>query len=346
MLDLFSSKNAKKPVVVLCNFGGPASKEAVEPFLRTLFEDPFIIRAPLKPWFRSWLAKRIAKKRALKAQAEYETFGYSPINRMTEAQRAHLEENLKKLHPETKVYTVNRYTAPFAKDVVKKLDPKRDQVFVITLYPHLCHSTTVSSLRDFDLALKEEFGTLAWPMVRVYSWWHNPQFLDFSFASLKEALEKALATEDKKTPISVIFSAHGIPVRYHDRGDPYVQETMGHVQALIERTTSWLSPEDRERCYFDLSFQSRVGPVTWVKPYTEDVIKEKGQSRGGHFILVPISFTSDHIETLFEMDKTYKELGLSSGFKTYSRVVPANDNPKLAHALTEILKQHGFPVGT
>ncbi len=329
-------------VVVLLNFGGPTSSQEVEPFLRRLFEDPFIIRAPLPARFRRMLARRIATKRAPKSSAEYAKIGFSPINRMTNAQAAHLEATLRQIRPNTKVVVINRYTAPYAEDVVKTIDFTNSRIFMVTLYPHLCHSTTVSSLRDFDLAVEAHLGHRHIPTTRVFSWWQTPRYLAHTYQRLEQGLAPLLKS-DPSEPVTVVFSAHGIPVKYHNRGDPYVTETHAHFNELKRRGEDWLAAHyPQAKVLWDLSFQSRVGPVEWVKPYTDETIQRLGKERGGSVLLVPISFTADHIETLYEMDHTYRELALASGFKRYARVVPSNDDPELAASLVDALKAHGF----
>jgi len=331
-------------VVILCNFGGPASAAAVEPFLKRLFEDPFIIRAPLPIWMRRWLANKIATKRGPKALAEYREIGFSPINRMTAIQALHLEQQLQQVRPGTRVLVINRYTSPSADEVLAGEDLLGKRVFLITLYPHLCHSTTVSSLRDFDLALERRYGNRDLPNTRVYSWWQTPRYLAHTYKNLESCLAP-LVHANPAEPITILFSAHGIPIRYHERGDPYVNEIQTHFSELKRRGEAWLSLQGNgalQRCHWKLSFQSRVGPVAWVKPYTEEAIAELGKAHGGTLMLVPISFTADHIETLYEMDHTYQHLALQSGFKRYARAVPSNDDPELAACLADALKAHGF----
>ncbi len=330
------------PDVVLCNFGGPTSAAGVEPFLRCLFEDPFIIRAPLKPWMRSWLARRIARKRAPNVVHEYERIGFSPINRMTEIQARLLEAALRAINPAAKVHVVNRYTAPFADAVVGDLAPEGRRIFVTSLYPHLCHSTTVSSYRDFDLAFERRHGVRDVGSVRVFSWWHNARYLEWSAERLHARIAEALAGPGGGK-VAVVFSAHGLPVRYNARGDPYVNEIRAHFVELRARAEAWLG-ERRAQVTWHLSFQSRVGPVEWVKPYTDATIAGLGAGthRGGTLLMVPVSFTADHIETLHEMDVTYKKVALDSGFAHYLRVAPANDDPVLAETMRDVLVQHGF----
>ncbi len=334
--------------VIVCHFGGPTQSSEVYPFLLKLFEDPFIIRGRIPAFFRRWLAQRIARKRAPKSDHEYAKIGYSPINRCTQIQADQLESLLLKINPHTKVHVVNRYTKPFASELVPRLNPKTSKIYVLTLYPHLCHSTTVSSLRDLDLAFEAHHGHRDFPSTRVFSWWHHPGYLNLTFDYLKEGLIAQLSKNGSPTPsVEVVFSAHGIPQPYHQRGDPYVTEIQGHFQALQSMAENWLNTyeggRDKSRVHFHLSFQSKVGPVEWVKPYTEETIKALGaQHPKAGILMVPISFTSDHIETLYEMDHTYKNLALESGFSHYSRVRPAGEDPRLAACLRDILVNHGF----
>jgi ferrochelatase len=342
---MYTEKTNAPSTVVLCNFGGPTGAVEVEPFLRRLFEDPFIIRtALLPPWLRAWLARAIARRRAPRVTAEYARIGYSPINRLTEAQARHLEARLVATRPGTRVLVCNRYTAPSADEVVAKLEVDRGRLFLITLYPHLCHSTTVSSLRDFDLALSRRFGPRRVGSTRIYSWWHHPRYLKLCAERLTAALGAALAKDPD--PVTVLYSAHGIPERYDERGDPYVNEVVAHFEALVARASAWVRGQDggkhHGRCQWYLTFQSRVGPVPWVRPYTDETIVKLGRERRGTLLIVPISFTSDHIETLWEMDHTYRELALSSGFTAYARVAPANDDPELAACLAELLLNAGL----
>lgn len=327
--------------VFLFNFGGPEKAEDVHGFLLKLFEDPFIIRARIPTSLRNMLARRIAKKRTPKAVEEYSKIGFSPINSFTRDQAAHLEYLLKKKRPNTRVIVVNRYTAPYAADVVAKISESNGRYFMLSLYPHTCHSTTVSSYRDFDIALKSRFGDRNFTTTRVFSWWHNPRYLEFSSAQVFRTINNLLSSGEKK--ITILFSAHGIPKRYQERGDPYVNEIYTHFEEIRQRCNAWLEKHSSTQAHIDwnLSFQSRVGPVEWTKPYTDESIKDLGRNQGA-LVMVPISFVSDHIETLFEMDHTYRNLALSSGFSSFHRVTPANSDPELAECLANILDQHGF----
>jgi ferrochelatase len=333
--------NAPATEVCLLNFGGPQKDVEVEPFLVHLFADPCIMRAPLGRWLRRLLARRIARQRTPETVRQYSAIGYSPINVYTQRQADYLQQELRTLHPHTRVRVINRYTAPFAREVLSHVDLLHTRLFLLPLYPQCCHSTTLSVLQEADVAIRALTPSCVRPAVKIFSWWHNPMFLAYSWSLLEEALTPAVSREGQ---IHVVFSAHGIPQAYAWRGDPYPQEIRAHYQALCARGRIWVRHRgvSADRVQWHLSFQSRVGPVTWLQPYTTDVITGLKRHTGGQLIMVPISFISDHLETLYEMDITYRALALQHGFATYARVRCPNDDPQLARCLKDILLQHGF----
>jgi ferrochelatase len=332
--------------VFLLHFGGPTASAEVRPFLEALFDDPFILRAPLPSPVRKMLGRFIARRRTAKADKQYQAIGYSPINRYTEAQARLLETRLREIRPDTHVHVINRYTAPRASDVVRNFDPAAARrIFLLTLYPHFSHATAGSSMFDFDKAWRLYAGDDHPVMTRITSWWFQKTFLDYSWDLLRESLAAAVeaasgATGERARRITVLFSAHGLPKKYLRRGDPYPHEIRAHFAELKARAVKWLPPGID--IVFELSFQSRVGPVEWLQPYTEDMIARLGRERGGQLVMVPVSFVSDHIETLFELDVTYKNDAEKAGFSGWHRVRVPNDDPKMADCLRETLLNHGF----
>ena len=331
--------------VVILHFGGPTCEEQVQPFLRRLFEDPFIIRAPLGVTGRKWLASYISKKRWKHTNEQYKAIGYSPINHYTKIQADFLEQRLKADHPESKVFVVNRYTEPFAPQVIPEIlkSPAERPLFLLTLYPHFSHSTAGSSIRDFDQAWEAITGTKTKTSHRVFHWWWQRRYREYALEFLKEAVSKHQTTYPGQA-LSVLYSAHGLPQKYADRGDPYVHDIRAHAEELSLMLRSWAKEEfgGQLDLSFDLSFQSRVGPVEWLRPYTEDKIEELGNKRGGTLLIVPLSFVSDHIETLYEMDVTYRNLALSKGFKNMLRARVPNEDPKFAVVLYDTLIDMGL----
>ena len=309
-----------------------------------LFYDPLVIKTPFGP-FRKAFANYVSKKRAPESNHEYAKIGYSPINKTTQAQADQLQALLRETHPETNVHVVNRYTAPFAEDVIPKVEAEGSRVFIITMYPHFCHSTTATSVREVDQAFLVKYPGKEIDSTRIYSWWHNQSYLDYTYEQVRSKLEETIKAQGDG-PLTVMFSAHGLPKKYRIKGDPYVSETTGHYNEIKRRCEAWLKTYDSgkhlERCHWILAYQSRVGRVEWTKPYTDATIDELGKSRGGHLLLFPVSFTSDHIETLYEMDVTYKEQALASGFASYQRVLAANTDIKFTQCLKDVLVQHGF----
>lgn len=337
---------ASRTDIFLLHFGGPTSCAEVEPFLTELFEDPFILRMLLPDSIRKMIGRMIARRRVPKADGQYKAIGYSPINRFTEVQARHLEAAMREIRPDTHVHVINRYTAPRAADVVRRFDPKRPgRLFLLTLYPHFSHATAGSSMFDFDRAWRMYAGSDHPAMTRIASWWFQKDYLEYSWQLLRASLEAALAqarnaSSGRDRRVTVLFSAHGLPVKYLRRGDPYPHEIRAHFAELKARAAAAF-PEEAD-VSFELSFQSRVGPVEWLKPYTEDMIAGLGRERGGHLVMVPISFVSDHIETLYEMDVTYKELARAAGFTGWHRVAMPNEDKRLALCLRETLLNHGF----
>jgi ferrochelatase len=333
--------NTPATEVFLLNFGGPQKEAEVEPFLTHIFADRFIIRAPLGRLLRRLLARRIARQRTPEAVRQYRAIGYSPINVYTQRQADYLQQELHTLHPNTRVRVINRYTSPFAGEVLPHVNMIHTRLFLLPLYPQFCHSTTSSSIQETDEAIRAITSQYLLPAVKIFSWWHNHMFLDYSWSLLEEALTPVMCRDEQ---IHVVFSAHGIPQSYASRSDPYPQEISAHYQALRERGRRWVRQTgvSADKVQWHLSFQSRVGPVKWLKPYTTNVITNLNREKGRHLIMVPISFISDHLETLYEMDITYRALALHNGFATYTRVRCPNDDPQLARCLKDILLQHGF----
>ena len=338
----YNEAMSKTNEIILCNFGGPTKEDEVRPFLFLLFDDPLVIKIPIG-FIRTLLAKRVSKKRAPESAKEYAKIGFSPINKMTQIQANQLQDLLRKDHPNTDVHVVNRYTAPFADEVIPKLKLDGGKVFIITMYPQFCHSTTATSVREVDQAFIKRLGSKEVDSTRIYSWWHNQKYLDYSQEQLQNKLDEVLKSH-LEGPVTVMFSAHGIPKRYREKGDPYVSETTGHYNELKRRILQSMEKQGRqtERLHWELCFQSRVGPVEWTKPYTDESIDRLAKERGGHLLIYPISFTSDHIETLYEMDVTYKGQALEGGFESYHRVSGANDDPQFTECLVDILKSHGL----
>ena len=294
--------------VVLFNLGGPDSLDAVKPFLRNLFSDPAIISAPTP--VRWCLARLISMRRAAHARSIYAKIGgSSPIRMETEKQARALEAALVDLGT-VKAFPCMRYWHPFSDQVAKSVaDFAPDQVVLLPLYPQFSTTTTGSSLDDWRRAAKAAGLRAAESTVCCYA--QNDGFVMAQVALIAPLLRAAL----DQGPARLLLSAHGLPKKIIDRGDPYqwqVEQTCAAVVAGLEG--EGFAGLDWRVCY-----QSRVGPLEWIGPATEDEIVQAGKDGLG-VVLAPVAFVSEHSETLVELDMDYRQLARESSIDHYSRV--------------------------
>ncbi len=310
----------KPPVaVLLLNLGGPASLDDVEPFLYNLFSDRMIIR--LGPSFmQRFIAKRIARKRAAESRANYEKIGgFSPINKITSAQGAALSESLSG-EGDFMVLSCMRYWHPFTKDVVLQL--KKEQVqhcIALPLYPHYSLATTGSSLRE----LKKQLALIA-PEIDLSSVKSWPTQEDYIRCLSRRIIEGA--AEFGQRGFELVYSAHSLPQKFIDEGDPYVMETRQTIEA-VEQITGIKG---------HLCFQSRSGPVKWIGPSTPETLHRLAAGGTKNILMVPISFVSDHIETLYEIDILYRDLAHELGMELKS-TPGLNTDPDFIGALKKLV---------
>lgn len=292
----------RKVAVVLFNLGGPDGPEDVKPFLRNLFRDPAIISAP--GLIREFLAWLISTTRTPEATENYAKMGGgSPLRPETEKQATALLEVLKDRQPdhEFKTFIAMRYWHPFVEEVVKEVEAwAPDEIVLLPLYPQFSTSTTGSSLTGWKKA-----GGSAARTICCY-----PKANGFLKAHA-ELIRQSWSEMGSPDNVRVLLSAHGLPERTIERGDPYqwqVEQTCEAVMAHLPEITDW------QVCY-----QSRVGPLKWIGPATEDSI-EKAAEDEKDILLTPIAFVSEHIETLVELDEEYAEFAEEKGIKRYVRV--------------------------
>jgi ferrochelatase len=309
-----------KTAVILLNMGGPDSLEAVEPFLRNLFSDPEILRFPLSGLIRKPLARLIASRRAPGVVEKYRQIGgKSPLREITEAQAAALA---RELGEGFSVHVAMRYWNPRAGDAARAVKAEGpDRILVLPLYPQYSRATTGSSLSDLDRALEAE-GLGHLPRTVIRSWHDAPPYL--------EALAEAVAEGLRDLPdATVLFSAHGLPVKLIEEGDPYLDQVKGTVGAVAARLpgVSW-----------ELAFQSRTGPIRWLEPATPDAIRRLAARGVRGLLVVPVSFVSDHIETLHELDIEYGELAGRAGIREFRRSPSLNTRPSFIRALAELVR--------
>ncbi len=317
-----------KAGILLMNLGGPDSLEAVRPFLYNLFSDPDIIRLPAGVLYQKPLAALIAKFRSPRIVEQYRQIGgKSPILDLTAAQARMLEDRLR-AHAEARVYVGMSYWKPFVAETMAQMKADGVQhVVTLPLYPHYSVSTTMASDNGFSKAARKQKIVFE-KITRLGSWYEEVSFLQAWADHINASVSEYLRSHDHLENLTILFSAHGIPVRYVKNGDPYPRE----VADCVERIMTRVAPKVRYR----LSFQSKVGPVRWLEPYTFDAIKDIGKAENQDIRVVPISFVSDHIETLFEIDVEYGEVARHAGIRSFARVPSLNTSPAFIDALAAI----------
>ena len=308
--------------IILLNMGGPDTLSAIRPFLARLFSDRELIRLPLAPLTQPLFAWIVSGLRARKVRHYYEEIGGgSPIAELTGRQRTALEEMLAETGGNFRVYVGMRYWYPLAKHAV--LEMKEDGVargIALPLYPQYCAATTGSSLSDLRRWMR--WAGAGFPLTEVKSWPDHPGYI----AALCGKIEDALAGESPgKTHL--LFSAHGVPKSFIDSGDPYQAEVERTVTAVMKRFPG---------VPHSISYQSRLGRVEWLKPDTVEEVLRLGREGIQRLVVVPVSFVSDHIETLHELDIRLKKTAGEAGIPTFFRVPALNDSPAFIRALRDI----------
>ena len=328
--------------VLLLNLGGPETLDDVQPFLYNLFADPDIIRLPgVLQFLQSPLAALLSNSRAPKSREAYESIGGgSPLRRITDEQANALQSALvAKGLKNSKCYVGMRYWKPFTEEAVEQI--KADGVtklVVLPLYPQFSISTSGSSLRLLEQIFGEdEYLATRMSHTVIPSWYERPGYVQAMADLIKAELNRPDGQFDSPDEPVVFFSAHGVPVSYVETaGDPYKEEMEECVALIMARLKEMGVANEHV-----LAYQSRVGPVEWLKPYTDDVIRELGEKKTKAMVAVPISFVSEHIETLEEIDMEYRELAEESGVEQWGRVPALDTNPvfidDLADAVVESL---------
>jgi protoporphyrin/coproporphyrin ferrochelatase len=316
----------KKLAVVLFNLGGPLENKDVKPFLYNLFADPNIIGLPFG--LRQFVARMISSRREKPAQANYQMMGGgSPILAQTKAQATALENALSGLMKdvEVKVIIAMRYWHPFTEEAVAEVDAfGPDRVVLLPLYPQFSKTTTFSSMARFTALYK---GPAEVKTICCYP------TADYFIKAHVDAIKKALKPLKSLSQYCLLFSAHGLPEKVIKSGDPYQSQVEAGVKAIMASLDKDI---DHTICY-----QSRVGPMKWIGPSTDETITQTGRA-GKNVILVPIAFVSEHIETLVELDIEYAELAHQAGIRDYIRVPALGVNADFIRTLSdEVLRAVG-----
>lgn len=315
--------------VLLLNLGGPEQLEDVRPFLFNLFSDPEIIRLPF-PWLQKPLAWLIATRRAKQSQENYRQIGGgSPLRRITDEQAVAMQKQLAENGREVNIYVGMRYWHPFTEEAIAHI--KRDRIeklVILPLYPQFSISTSGSSFRLLENLLQQDPQLQAIDHTVIPSWYDHPGYL----AAMADLIAKELDQLPEPDQAHIFFSAHGVPVSYvQEAGDPYQQEIEA-CTALIMKTLNRPNPHT-------LAYQSRVGPVEWLQPYTDDAIKQLAAEGVKDLVVVPISFVSEHIETLEEIDIEYREVAEHAGIENFRRVPALNTHPMFIADLATMVEE-------
>ncbi len=317
--------------IVLLNLGGPKNLDEVGPFLLELFRDREIIQLP----FQKWLGPFIARRRTPSVQKLYEGIGGgSPIFDWTNVQGQGMVERLDRLSPETaphKFYVAFRYIDPLSEDALRRMKADGvERAIAFTQYQQFSCATTGSSLNELWRAA-EKLGMandFQWSVID--RWATHPGFLRAMAGTVHDGLKQF--PEEDQEDVLLLFSAHSLPLSIIDRGDPYPQEVGASVHEVLK--------EGGFKNEYLLSYQSQVGPVRWLGPSTQQVIKELGAKGWKKVLVVGIAFTCDHIETLSEIDIEYGHLAKSVGITHFKRAPAFNGEPLFLDALSEIVLDH------
>ena len=327
----------KRVGVVLFQLGGPDSLDAVEPFLRNLFLDPDII--PMGPlgFLRGPLARYIAKKRSVSVAGRYAMIGRrSPIALLTERQRLRLAAALTP-YIDPVVVTAMRYWRPFTQDAVAALKGAGplDELVLLPLYPHYSYATTLSSMKEWRRVYGNPAGGP--PERAIESFYNHPSYIQ----AVVQKVGVCLRQFPDSSRIHLLFSAHGLPMSLVEKGDPYPKQIGETVRLVCERGAKQLPgwPKTHLLCY-----QSRVGPSKWLEPSFLGTMERLGREGVKEMLVVPISFVTEHIETLHEINIDGRIDAKKWGIERFRMMPAVGDSPAFIAVLQdEVLKTLGMP---
>ncbi|MEK6650607.1 MAG: ferrochelatase [Bacteroidota bacterium] len=319
-----------RTAVVLLQLGGPDTLDAVEPFLYNLFCDPDIIDVPGAFFFRKPLARLISRKRSPAVRELYKSIGgRSPILPQTQMQADALKKKLASQGVNIPVHIAMRYWHPMTDEVVRDLvQSDVDRAILVPLYPHFSSATTGSSVNEWKRALYR-LGTasLRYDLVRDYH--DHPLFIDAWVARIHETLGRF--SPEERAGVTIVFSAHGTPMKLVRQGDPYSHQIRKTVELVVERGRFGLP--------HTLCFQSKVGPQRWLEPSLIDAIVRLGTEGVKRMVVVPIAFVTEHIETLSEINIEARHLAASSGVRQYEMTKALLSQDSYISCLAELTMQ-------
>jgi len=311
----------KKIAIILFQLGGPDGQAAVEPFLYRLFCDPDIINFPGAFLARKPLAKLISTTRSTIVRQHYaEIGGGSPIRRLTEQQAAALQLEVRP-YIYARTIVAMRYWYPDTQEAIATLQSAPyDELVLLPLYPHFSFATTGSSLKEWNRLYKPRV-----PVHLIDHFYDHPDYI----AAIVDRVNSVLQQLSNPDEVHLLFSAHGLPLTLVEKGDPYPKQIQETVQ-LVMQLGSWPNPH----C---LGFQSKVGPQKWLRPSMDETIDKLAQSGVKRILVIPISFLTEHIETLHEINIEAREHAESAGIAEFHMMPALNDSPLLIRALADLV---------
>jgi ferrochelatase len=314
--------------VVLFQLGGPDSLEAVEPFLYNLFADPDIIDFPGARLARPVLARLMAASRAKKVQQGYAALGgKSPLVEWTLLQRQALEQKLGR-SLDARVVVAMRYWHPLTEEAMAELiQAGVSELVLLPLYPQYSKTTTGSSVNEWSRQLPR--SPLAQLPARLIESYHDhPAYIDSLVGMINATLERFA----EPGAVHLVFSAHGVPTAVIDSGDPYQRQVEETSRLVLERGR-WGLPHT-------VCYQSRVGSGRWLQPSIHEIIPRLGAQGCRSALVVPVSFVSDHIETLHEIDVEVRQEAARAGIAQFEMMPGLNDSARFIGALAELVEAH------
>ncbi len=313
--------------VLLFNLGGPETLRDVKPFLYRLFSDPEIVRVKWGP-LRKALAYTIATFRRKTSEGYYRQIGGgSPLRRLTEEQASALASELKIRGRNAETFVGMCTWHPLLDEAIEKVAGSHvDKLVILPLFPQYSVTTTGSGFSVLRQLIDKRPWFKNLEVQWVSSWPEHPGYIE----SVAQAIQRELAKFPNPGKAHLLFSAHSIPESYVRNGDPYLDQTKTTVELIMGRLGR-INP-------YQLSFQSKIGPVRWLQPFTSDVITQLGREGIHDVLVVPISFVSEHIETLYELDILFKKVAQEAGVENFRRVPALNSDTVFIRALADIVE--------
>ncbi|WP_020675085.1 ferrochelatase [Geopsychrobacter electrodiphilus] len=311
--------------LILLNMGGPDSLETIEPFLYNLFSDRELIQLPMGALLQKPFAKLISHFRSKKVRESYKYIGgRSPLLAWTRKQAVGIAE---RLGGHIQPFVLMRYWQPRAAEVMTQLKKAGiRQAIVLSMYPHYTGATTGSSINDFEQHAEKLYPELSYQVID--QWYDWPGYVTALASRVEEGLDNF--HELMRDDVRILFSAHALPQKFIDRGDPYQQQVETTARLVMERVGNYR---------WSIAYQSRSGPVKWMTPGTDLELIRLGAEDVKSLLMVPISFVSDHIETLEEIDLQYRMLAEQHGIAHFFRAPSLNDHPDFLEGMAGLVRE-------